>query len=129
MSQPCACHFVNSLRSFTLDCSGSQYVTSPGNKDTCLKLLETIKLRITECSAVLLRGKAPVKWLYFYSRFCLTYSAASNLFLCYSLCSLLLSHVSTPHPLFHVPPPSFSPLSLSLSCALTWTCSHCFSID
>lgn len=24
---------------------------------------------------------------------------------------------------------SFSPLSLSLSCVLAWTCSHCFSID
>lgn len=68
---------------------------------TCLKLFKTIKLPVTESSAMLLRGRIPAKRLYFYSPFCLTYSSASNLFLSYSLCSLPLSPVNTPPPQFH----------------------------
>lgn len=62
-------------------------------------------IRNTECLAMVLRGKAPTKWLHFYPPFCLTYSAASNVILCYSLFSLPLSHVSTPIHSFTFPHP------------------------
>lgn len=84
---------------------------------TCLKLFKTIKLPVTESSAMLLRGRIPAKRLYFYSPFCLTYSSASNLFLSYSLCSLPLSPVNTPPP----------PVSLSLSLPL-YPLSHYHSL-
>lgn len=79
--------------------------TSPGKKNTCLKLFKRIKLPDTESSAVLLGGSAPAKRLYFYSPSCLTHSSIFNLFLLYSLRSLspappLPPSHSLPLPLF-----------------------------
>lgn len=94
--------------------------------NTCLKQFKTIKLPDSEFSAMLLRGRAPAKSLFF----------SHPLFSSLISFSLILTALSAFHltvlslSLFPSPPELvFSPLLLSLSCVLAWTCSHCFSID
>ena len=105
MLQPHVCLFSHFTAVFLSELQLWLCHTSPGKKNTCLKLFKRIKLPDTESSAVLLGGSTPAKRLYFYSPSCLTHSSIFNLFLSYSLRSLspappLPPSHSLPLPLF-----------------------------